>query len=109
VDPEEAFIAALASCHMLWFLSIAAKHGFCVDGYRDEAVGTLGADARGRRCMTVVELRPHVVFKEGKVPTPELVREMHEEAHRECFIANSVTTRLETTPTFELADGGVDE
>jgi organic hydroperoxide reductase OsmC/OhrA len=109
VDPEEAFVAALASCHMLWFLSIAAKHGFCVDAYRDEAVGTLGPSAGGGRCMTVVKLRPHVVFKAGKVPTPELVREMHEKAHRECFIANSVTTRLETTPTFELAGGGVDE
>ena len=103
IDPEEAFVAALASCHMLWFLSIAAKHGFCIDRYVDDAVGTLGTGTNGRRCMTAVELRPHSVFTAGKVPTPELVREMHAEAHSECFIANSVTTRLTTNPTFEIA------
>jgi organic hydroperoxide reductase OsmC/OhrA len=103
VDPEEAFVAALASCHMLWFLSIAAKNGFCVQSYRDNAVGSLAPGSGGKLCMTSVDLRPHVVFTGGKAPTPELVRDMHAEAHRECFIANSVTTRLTTTPTFEIA------
>jgi organic hydroperoxide reductase OsmC/OhrA len=100
VDPEEAFVAALASCHMLWFLAIAAKRGYCVQAYRDNAVGTLAPDPRGKLCMTTVSLRPHVGFTAAKVPTPELVREMHEEAHRECFLANSVTTQVTTTPSF---------
>jgi organic hydroperoxide reductase OsmC/OhrA len=103
VDPEEAFVAALASCHMLWFLSIAAKNGFGVETYRDNAVGTLAPGSGGKLCMTTVTLRPHVVFSAEKAPTPELVRDMHSEAHRECFIANSVTTRMTTNPTFEIA------
>jgi organic hydroperoxide reductase OsmC/OhrA len=102
VDPEEAFVAALASCHMLWFLSIAAKNGYCVQTYRDNAVGTLAPGSAGRLCMTAVTLRPHVAFTAEKMPTPELVRDMHAEAHRECFIANSVTTRLTTEPTFAV-------
>jgi organic hydroperoxide reductase OsmC/OhrA len=103
VDPEEVFVAALASCHMLWFLSIAAKNGFCVQTYRDHAVGTLAPGRGGKLCMTSVTLRPHVTFTTEKVPTPELVGDMHAEAHRECFIANSVTTQLTTNPTFEVA------
>jgi organic hydroperoxide reductase OsmC/OhrA len=94
-------VASLSSCHMLWFLSIAAKNGFCVQSYKDEAEGTLAADTHGKVRMTAVGLRPHVVFLDGKVPTAEVVRAMHAEAHRECFIANSVTTELTTTPTFE--------
>src|SRR6476620_7880188 len=101
VDPEEAFVAALSSCHMLWFLSIAAKNGLCVESYRDEAVGTLGAGADGRLRMTSVALRPHVVFVGDPPPSSDLVRAMHEEAHHECFIANSVTAELTTNPTFE--------
>jgi organic hydroperoxide reductase OsmC/OhrA len=102
VDPEEAFIAALASCHMLWFLAIAAKNGFCVQAYQDDATGTLGPGARGKLCITEVTLHPHVVFV-GNLPSPERLRELHAEAHEECFIANSVTTRLATSPTFALA------
>lgn len=102
VDPEEAFVAALASCHMLWFLWIAAKKGFCVDSYRDDAVGTLGPGENGRLCMTAVSLRPHMVFA-GAAPSREIVQDMHEQAHHECFLANSVTTRLTVTPTFDRA------
>jgi organic hydroperoxide reductase OsmC/OhrA len=102
VDPEEAFVAALASCHMLWFLSIAAKNGFCVHAYRDDAVGTLAANSRGKLCMTAINLRPHALFTSAKVPSGEAVREMHEEAHHECYLANSVTTLLTTEPTFEV-------
>lgn len=105
VDPEEALVAALASCHMLWFLSIAAKRGFCVQTYRDNALGILGPGARGKLCMTSVTLRPHTVFTTVKVPEAETVLAMHEEAHGECFIANSVTTQLTTIPTFEVAAG----
>lgn len=103
VDPEEALVAALASCHMLWFLSIAAKRGYCVQEYRDQAVGTMAPGPRGKLCMASVTLRPHVVFSARKVPAAENVREMHEEAHGECFIANSVTSRLTTIPTFEVS------
>jgi len=97
VDPEEAFVAALASCHMLWFLSIAARLGFCVDGYRDGAEGVMGRNAAGRMAMTVVTLRPSVRFG-GRQPTPEELRAMHHEAHEECFIANSVTTEVRCEP-----------
>ena len=103
VDPEEAFVASLSSCHMLWFLSIAAKNGFCVQSYEDQAVGTLAAGSDGKLRMTAVNLRPHAVFVGDKLPTADLVREMHADAHEECFIANSVKTELTTTSTFELA------
>lgn len=105
VDPEEALVAALASCHMLWFLSIAAKRGFCVLAYRDQASGVMGPGPRGKLCMTSVTLRPHAVFTSAKAPAAETVVAMHEEAHDECYIANSVTTRLTTVPTFEVTDG----
>jgi organic hydroperoxide reductase OsmC/OhrA len=102
VDPEEALVAALASCHMLWFLSIAAKRGFCVQAYRDRASGVLGPGPGGKLCMTAVTLHPHAVFTSVKAPDAETVVAMHEEAHGECYIANSVTTRLTTVPTFEV-------
>ncbi|HET6797778.1 MAG TPA: OsmC family protein [Gemmatimonadales bacterium] len=102
VDPEEAFVAALASCHMLWFLSIAAKQGFCVRAYRDQAEGTMAAGRDGRLRMTTVTLRPHVTFTPAKLPTADVVREMHEAAHHECFLASSVNTELTTVPTFEV-------
>lgn len=69
VDPEEAFVASLSSCHMLWFLSISAKQGFCVDNYADAAEGVMGKNAEGRLAMTVVTLRPHVVFSGDKRPS----------------------------------------
>ena len=94
VDPEEAFVAALSSCHMLWFLSIAAGRGFIVDGYVDHAVGTMGANAEGRIAMTKVILRPEVRFSGPSLPTREEAAEMHETAHNACFIANSVKTEV---------------
>lgn len=103
VDPEEAFVASLASCHMLWFLSLAAKRGYCVETYRDRALGVMDRGANGRLAITAVTLHPHTVFGSGTVPTPEVVAAMHVAAHGECFIANSVTTRLTTIPTFALA------
>jgi organic hydroperoxide reductase OsmC/OhrA len=103
LDPEEAFVAALSSCHMLWFLSIAAKHGFCVQAYRDDAVGALEKNSAGKLCMTTVTLRPHAIFTAAKVPSAAGVHEMHEEAHRECYLANSVTTLVTAEPTFEIA------
>jgi organic hydroperoxide reductase OsmC/OhrA len=92
VDPEEAFVAALVSCHMLWFLSIAAKRGFVVESYRDEATGIMASNAEGKQAMTDVTLRPRVTFLLERRPTQAEHRSMHHEAHEQCFIANSVKT-----------------
>lgn len=94
IDPEEAFVAALSSCHMLWFLSIAAKRGFVVELYRDPAEGILKKDKNGRLAITEVTLYPHVLYKDGNVPGEEENTEMHHEAHKKCFIANSVKTKI---------------
>lgn len=92
VDPEEAFVASLSSCHMLWFLSIAAKRGFVVESYRDEAVGIMGNDASRKLAMTRVTLRPEVHFSGEPRPGADEVAAMHHEAHEQCFIARSVKT-----------------
>jgi organic hydroperoxide reductase OsmC/OhrA len=103
VDPEEAFVASLASCHMLWFLSIAAGRGCRVDRYDDLAVGAMRKNADGRLYMATVTLRPRVEFSGAAVPTPQQVEQMHHEAHAECFIANSVRTEIRCEPRFEGA------
>src|SRR5262245_22696752 len=92
VDPEEAFVASLSSCHMLWFLSIAAEAGYVVDEYTDEARGTLAKDASGRQAMTEVVLRPRVTFAGEKRPSAEALDALHHRAHEACFLANSVKT-----------------
>lgn len=97
VDPEEAFVASLASCHMLWFLAIAAKRRFVVDRYRDEASGVMTRNASGRLAMTEVTLRPLVRFS-GRQPTADEHAAMHERAHDECFIAASVLTLVRVEP-----------
>jgi len=97
VDPEEAFVAALSSCHMLFFLAFAAKAGFVVDRYRDAAVGMLGRDGRGRMSMTVVTLRPEVAFV-GAAPDAPTLADLHHRAHEACYIANSVRTEVRVEP-----------
>lgn len=97
VDPEEAFVASLSSCHMLWFLSLSASQGWVVDGYRDEAVGTMAKNGAGKLAMTVVILRPQVTFA-GNSPSEEQLRELHHRAHEECFIASSVKTEVRCEP-----------
>ena len=94
VDPEEAFVASLSSCHMLWFLSIAAARGFVVDHYEDHAVGTMARNEAGRRAMTRVVLRPDIAFSGTLLPTPDDIHAMHEQAHHECYLANSVKTEV---------------
>lgn len=94
VDPEAAFVAALSSCHMLTFLAVASRKRLVVDAYEDEAVGFLAKNEAGKLAMTRVVLRPRVVFA-GAAPAAELVADLHERAHRECFIANSVRTDVE--------------
>ncbi len=92
VNPEEALVAALSSCHMLTFLAIAAKKQFVVDRYDDHAVGFLEKNANGKLAITRVILRPRVAFGGPNPPTQEQIHSLHERAHSECFIANSVTT-----------------
>ncbi|WP_332774606.1 OsmC family protein [Polaromonas sp.] len=103
VDPEEAFVASLSSCHMLWFLSIAAKRKFCVDRYADAAVGVMAKNAEGKTAMTVVTLRPEVQFSGERLPTREQIEQLHHEAHAECFIANSVKTEVRCEPVYAHA------
>ena len=98
VDPEEAFVASLSSCHTLWFLSIAARRGFVVENYRDNAEGILEKNDDGRLAITVVTLRPNVVFARNKVPSAEEIHQFHDEAHKECFIANSVKSDVRCLP-----------
>lgn len=105
VDPEEAYIAALSSCHMLWFLSIAAKGKFVVDRYHDSASGTMEQNAQGKYWISVVTLRPEVLFSGERQPTLAEFQQMHHEAHDECFIANSVKTAVICEPVC-IALGG---
>jgi len=95
VDPEEAFVAALSSCHMLFFLSYAAQAGFCVDQYTDQAIGTMGPDDTGKTVMTGVVLKPVIQFA-GKQPDMSQLRALHDKAHHSCFLANSVNFPVET-------------
>ncbi|MGH6625173.1 MAG: OsmC family protein [Burkholderiaceae bacterium] len=98
VDPEEAFVASLSSCHMLWFLSLAAKRRFCVDRYFDAAEGVMEKNAAGKMAMTLVTLRPEVKFSGERLPTREQIEQLHHQAHEECFIANSVRTEVRCEP-----------
>ena len=98
VDPEEAFVASLSSCHMLTFLAIAARKRFVVDSYVDHAVGILGKDAAGRLAITKVTLSPLVKFGGEAAPNPAELSQIHEQAHHACFIANSVKTEVVVEP-----------
>jgi organic hydroperoxide reductase OsmC/OhrA len=94
VDPEEAFVASLSSCHMLFFVDLARRAGFVVDSYVDEAEGELGKLPDGRMAMTQVTLRPRVTFSGDKRPDDAAIADLHHRAHDACFIANSVTTEV---------------
>jgi organic hydroperoxide reductase OsmC/OhrA len=98
VDPEEMFIASIASCHMLWFLALAAKAKFTVASYRDEASGEMTKNDRGKLWVSTVTLRPAVVFGGERRPTREEHLALHHRAHEECFIANSVKTEVVCLP-----------
>lgn len=93
VDPEEAFVAAISSCHMLWFLHLAAEAGQVVDRYLDDAVGTMARDDAGTTWITEVDLRPTIEWSDPQ-PTVDEVDALHHESHRRCFIANSVRTTI---------------
>lgn len=93
VDPEEAFVAALSSCHMLFFLSLAAKRGFVVDAYVDDAVGLLEEGSDGKTWMTRVTLRPRISFA-GDAPNADALAKLHHRSHELCYIANSVRSEV---------------
>jgi len=94
VDPEEALVAALASCHMLTFLYVAAKQGFVVDSYADDAVGEMTKNERGRLWVSKIILSPAIAFAGEKRPSPEQFDELHHLAHEECYIANSIKSEV---------------
>ena len=98
VDPEEAFVASLSSCHLLWFLDIACRAGWVIDDYRDAASGVLAPGADGRLVMTEVTLRPAVRFAGGRQPDAAEFARLHHAAHEACFIANSVKTDVRCEP-----------
>lgn len=98
VDPEEAFVASLSACHMLWFLSLAAAQGIVVDEYIDRAIGVMSRNAAGKYWMSTVTLRPAVRYGRTRTPTPDEQQQLHHRAHEECFIANSVKTEVRCEP-----------
>jgi organic hydroperoxide reductase OsmC/OhrA len=97
VDPEEALVASAASCHMLWFLSLAQQAGLEVQSYEDEAEGEMGGIAPGRIAVTRIVLRPRIVFA-GREPQPQELERLHHEAHERCFIANSLKSEIVVEP-----------
>lgn len=96
VDPEEAFVASLSSCHMLFFLNFAARAGFRIDSYDDAAVGEMAKNEAGRLYVAKVTLNPRIVFSGDKRPSEADIAALHHTSHEECFIANSVKTEVVT-------------
>ena len=94
VDPEEAFVAAISSCHMLFFLAFAGKRGFVPDSYEDNALGVMTKNERGKLFVSRVTLDPKIVWSGENRPSAEEVAAMHHRAHEECFLANSVRTEV---------------
>ena len=101
VDPEEAFVASLSSCHMLWFLDIASRAGFAVASYEDAAEGRMGRNAAGKLVVDLVTLRPRARVTGARVPDAATLAALHHEAHEECFLANSVRCEIRCEPVLE--------
>lgn len=97
VDPEEAYVASISSCHMLTFLFIASRQGFQVDRYEDEAIGVMTKNENGVPWISSVTLNPKIVYSGEKIPTPADEERLHHLAHEQCFIANSVRTEISVT------------
>ena len=94
VDPEEAFVASVSSCHMLTFLYLASRHGFQIDRYEDAAVGTMTRNEKGVPWMSRVTLNPRIIYSGEKLPTPAEEAHLHHLAHEQCYIANSIKTEV---------------
>jgi len=103
VDPEEALVAALASCHMLTFLYVAAKQGFVVDSYEDDAVGVMTKNEAGRMWVSKVTLYPAISFTGDKRPSADDLAHLHHLAHEECYIANSVKSEVVVNGSMSFA------
>jgi organic hydroperoxide reductase OsmC/OhrA len=101
VDPEELFVAALASCHLLWFLDLAAQAWLCIDHYQDAASGKLGKNAQGQVAMTEVTLRPKLLLAASTPASDEHIIALHHQAHELCFLANSVKSTVLVEPHFD--------
>lgn len=98
VDPEEAFVAALSGCHMLTFLAVASRKRLAVDAYEDHATGFMEKNANGKPAVTRVILRPHVRFSGSVAPSQDELARLHEQAHQNCIIANSVSATVTIEP-----------
>lgn len=94
VDPEEAYVASISSCHMLTFLYLAGRQGFQIDRYDDEAVGVMSKDERGIPWVSRVTLNPKIEYSGAKRPTAAEEAHLHHGAHEQCFIANSIKTQV---------------
>ena len=98
VDPEEALVAAVSSCHLLTFLYVAQKAGYVIDAYADEAVGVMTKNARGKLFVSKVTLKPRIAFSGSKQPNATELAELHHHAHEECYVANSVLAEVVVEP-----------
>ena len=94
VDPEEAFVASVSSCHMLTFTHLASRQGFQVDSYADEAVGIVTKNEAGIPWVSSITLNPQISYSGQRLPTPADEERLHHLAHEQCFIANSVKTKV---------------
>ncbi len=101
VDPEEAFVAAISSCHMLFFLFFASRRGVQVDSYHDDAVGVMTKNEKGRSWISSVTLRPRVIYSGDKLPTAADEEQLHHDAHDHCFVANSAKSEIIVAPVRE--------
>jgi organic hydroperoxide reductase OsmC/OhrA len=100
IDPEEAFVASVASCHMLWFLGIAAKRGYIVDSYIDDSIGLMAKNSADKLAITLVTLRPKVTFSGAQQPNHVEIQTLHQRAHEECFIASSIKSEVRCEPVY---------
>lgn len=111
VDPEEAYVAALSSCHMLWFLDLASRAGWRVNRYTDAAVGTMAKDEQGRLVVSHVQLCPVTVLDgthaSSALVTLAMLADLHHQAHAACFLANSVKTQIDCAPVLEIDPKGL--
>ncbi|MEJ7823711.1 MAG: OsmC family protein [Chitinophagaceae bacterium] len=94
VDPEEAFVAAISSCHMLFFLSIAASSNYIIETYDDQAEGIMSKNEHGQMIMGDIILKPKIVFSGTTIPTAEQIAELHNSAHHKCYLANSIKSTI---------------
>nr|ACO70925.1 OsmC family protein [uncultured Verrucomicrobiota bacterium] len=101
IDPEEAFVASVSSCHMLWFLDVACSAGFVVEHYEDEAIGVMSENERGVLWISRITLRPRITWGGDRHPAPGEVEHLHHLAHDQCFIAASIRTEVVVEPRKE--------